>query len=80
VIEHIAEKIPVIIASRTGSGSTAQSTYGFVGSEMDLTRKGASMAGFLCPRKARILLWLLLGSQRQHELSRYLKHESRIQN
>jgi L-asparaginase len=72
LIEHIAEKIPVIIATRTGSGSTAQSSYGFNGSEMDLIRKGASMAGFLCPRKARILLWLLLGCQRQHELGRYL--------
>ncbi|WCM52340.1 asparaginase [Pseudomonas sp. WJP1] len=80
VIEHIAEKIPVIIATRTGSGSTAQVSYGFNGSEMDLIRKGASMAGFLCPRKARVLLWLLLGCQRQHELSRYLKDESRIQN
>lgn len=72
VIEHIAEKMPVIIATRTGSGCTAQSTYGFIGSEMDLIHKGASMAGFLCPRKARVLLWLLLGCQRQHELSRYL--------
>lgn len=76
VIEHIAEKIPVIIATRTGSGSTAQSTYGFIGSEMDLVRKGASMAGFLCPRKARVLLWLLLGCQRQHELSRYLNRSA----
>jgi L-asparaginase len=74
VIEQIAEKIPVIIATRTGSGSTAQSTYGFVGSEMDLSRKGAQMAGFLCPRKARVLLWLLLGCQRQHEVARYLSH------
>ncbi|MFK9081232.1 asparaginase [Pseudomonas neuropathica] len=80
VIEHIAERIPVIIATRTGSGSTAQASYGFNGGEMDLIRKGASMAGFLCPRKARVLLWLLLGCQRQHELSLYLKSESRIQN
>lgn len=71
-IETIAKKIPVIIATRTGSGSTAQSTYGFIGSEMDLIRKGASMAGFLCPRKARILLWLLIGCQRQDELARFL--------
>jgi L-asparaginase len=78
VIEHIAESIPVIIATRTGSGSTAQASYGFNGGEMDLIRKGASMAGFLCPRKARVLLWLLLGCQRQHELSRYLKDESCI--
>lgn len=72
VIKHIAKKIPVIIATRTGSGSTAQSSYGFIGGEMDLIRKGASMAGFLCPRKARILLWLLIGCQREDELARYL--------
>ncbi|MBN3864156.1 asparaginase [Pseudomonas frederiksbergensis] len=80
VLEKIAEKIPVIIATRTGSGSTAQSTYGFIGSEMDLIRKDALMAGFLCPRKARILLWLLVGSQRQAELARYLKEDIRFQN
>ncbi|NUU37928.1 asparaginase [Pseudomonas sp. C2B4] len=72
VIEKIARKIPVIIATRTGSGSTARATYGFSGGEMDLISKGASMAGFLCPRKARTLLWLLIGCQRQDELPRYL--------
>ncbi|MGE8066555.1 asparaginase [Pseudomonas sp. NPDC089569] len=72
VIERIAQKIPVIIATRTGSGSTARTTYGFSGSEMDLIHKGASMAGFLCPRKARILLWLLIGCQQQDELGRHL--------
>lgn len=72
VIETIARKIPVIVSTRTGSGSTAQSTYGFIGSEMDLISRGALMAGFLCPRKARILLWLLVGCQRQDELARFL--------
>jgi L-asparaginase len=76
-VEKIAERIPVIIATRTGSGSTAQSSYGFIGSEMDLIRKGSSMAGFLCPRKARILLWMLIGCQRQDELERYLKEDIR---
>lgn len=75
VIENIAKKIPVIIATRTGSGSTAQSSYGFIGGEMDLIRKGASMAGFLCPRKARVLLWLLIGCQREDELARFLKYQ-----
>ncbi|MFY0729345.1 asparaginase [Pseudomonas sp. NFX15] len=73
-IEIIAGKIPVVIATRTGSGATAQASYGFGGSEMDLIRKGALMAGFLCPRKARILLWLLIGCQRQDELANYLNH------
>jgi L-asparaginase len=75
VIESITQKIPVIVATRTGSGSTAQCSYGFIGGEMDLIRKGAAMAGFLCPRKARILLWLLIGCQRQGDLARYLKDE-----
>ncbi|MHC8307250.1 asparaginase [Pseudomonas sp. PB3P13] len=71
-LEMIAKQIPVIIATRTGSGSTARSTYGFSGGEMDLLRRGAMMAGFVCPRKARILLWLLVGCERQDELAHYL--------
>ncbi|MCU1760478.1 asparaginase [Pseudomonas sp. 14P_8.1_Bac3] len=74
-IEAVAEKIPVVIATRTGSGSTARSSYGFIGSEMDLLGRGALMAGFLCPRKARILLWLLVGCQRQDELALFLAHD-----
>lgn len=73
-IETIARAIPVIIATRTGSGSTACSTYGFKGGEIDLAHRGAEMAGFLCPRKARILLWLLVGCQRQNELASHLSH------
>lgn len=72
VLESIARHIPVIIATRTGCGATAQATYGFVGSEIDLARKGAVMAGSLCPRKARILLWLLAGCRQQARLATYL--------
>jgi L-asparaginase len=71
-VEKIARKIPVLIATRTGSGATAQASYGFTGSEMDLIGRGALMTGFLCPRKARILLWLLVGCQRQDELACFL--------
>jgi L-asparaginase len=78
-IDAIAKKIPVIIATRCGSGSTARSTYGFKGGEMDLVRRGALMAGFVCPRKARILLWLLLGCERQDDVSRYLKENVQFQ-
>jgi L-asparaginase len=80
VIEHIADRIPVIVATRTGSGSTATASYGFNGSEMDLVGKGVSMAGFLCPRKARILLWLLLGCQRQRELAKYLDNDISLEH
>ncbi|WP_166358905.1 asparaginase [Pseudomonas akapageensis] len=67
-IGRIAEKLPVVIASRTGSGTTAQHSYGFVGGEMDLQGRGAVMAGFLCPRKSRILLWLLIGCGMQRKV------------
>lgn len=55
-------RFPVVVASRTGAGTTFRDTYGFVGSESDLIGRGAVMAGWLCPRKARVLLRLALGS------------------
>jgi L-asparaginase len=68
VSEAMAEAIsrarfPVVVASRTGAGTTFRDTYGFTGSESDLIKRGAVMAGWLCPRKARVLLRLALGSQ-----------------
>ena len=72
-VEKLTAEIPVIIASRTGSGSTARETYGFAGGELDLISKGAFMSGLLCPRKARILLWLLIGCERQEELADWLE-------
>lgn len=68
VSEGMAEAIsraqfPVVVATRTGAGTTFRNTYGFTGSESDLIKRGAVMAGWLCPRKARVLLRLALGSQ-----------------
>ncbi|NWB97928.1 asparaginase [Pseudomonas gingeri] len=73
-ITPLALKIPVVIGTRTGAGSTASHSYGFIGSEIDLIQRGAQMAGFLCPRKARILLWLLIGCRRSAELPDHLQH------
>lgn len=58
---------PVVVASRTGAGTTFRSTYGFTGSESDLIERGAVMAGWLCPRKARVLLRLALGAKQPIE-------------
>lgn len=68
VLDTLVPALPVIVATRTGSGPTARATYGFAGGEVDLQGKGVHMAGQLCPRKCRILLWLLIGSGRQHLL------------
>ncbi|MFI6097925.1 asparaginase domain-containing protein [Lentzea sp. NPDC051213] len=55
-------RFPIVVATRTGAGTTFRNTYGFTGSESDLIKRGAVMAGWLCPRKARVLLRLALGS------------------
>ncbi|WP_060480233.1 asparaginase [Pseudomonas monteilii] len=73
-LARIARDMPVIVASRTGCGPTAGATYGFVGAEIDLQAKGVYMAGMLCPRKCRVLLWLLIGQSNPVALPDWLAH------
>ena len=65
VIEQLASSVPVVLASRTGSGELLESTYGFAGSERDVLSRGVMSAGPLDGRKARILLSLVLATTAQ---------------
>jgi L-asparaginase len=62
VIDVLCSRMPVVLATRTGSGSVLRQTYGYPGSESDLRRRGAIPAGFLHPYKARLLLQFALAA------------------
>lgn len=59
----VIAQMPVLMASRTGSGSTTTAVYGYKGAEIDLQQLGVVMAKDLCPRKARLLLSAVLWSE-----------------
>ncbi|MET3560096.1 L-asparaginase [Bartonella japonica] len=60
IVRQYTKKMPIIIASRTYSGSTTRKTYGYKGSETDMISSGVLMSGYLSAVKARLLLWTFL--------------------
>jgi L-asparaginase len=63
LVEPLAElsaEVPVVLASRTGSGEGLRETYGFPGAEIELLGHGLLTAGTLDGLKARVKLSLLL--------------------
>ncbi|NOL49158.1 asparaginase [Pelistega europaea] len=73
------QKMPVLMASRTGSGYTTKTVYGYKGGEIDLQKLGVVMVGSLDPRKARLLLSAILWSSNKQRpyinqaLTKYLQ-------
>jgi L-asparaginase len=61
-IDRLATEMPVVLASRTGSGELLRGTYRYRGSETELLEIGAIPAGGLDGLKARILLSLCLAA------------------
>jgi len=61
-IKRLATEMPVVLASRTGSGELLRNTYRYHGSETELLEAGAIPAGMLDGLKARILLSLCLAA------------------
>ena len=59
-LQRAAQRLPVVLASRTGAGEVLARTYGFAGGEIDLQRRGLLRAGRLDGIKARVLLTLIL--------------------
>ena len=59
-VTRLGEEMPVILASRPGSGASLTRTYGYPGGEIGLLESGLIPAGILDARKARIVLTLAL--------------------
>jgi L-asparaginase len=58
----LVDRMPVVLASRTGSGEVLSKTYRFQGSEIELLELGLIRAGALDGLKSRLLLSLCLGA------------------
>lgn len=63
-LQRASETLPVVIASRTGSGDLLRATYRSPGAEIDLRARNLLFAGQLDAPKARLLLAALLASDR----------------
>ncbi len=59
-VEDLAQRMPLVLASRPGAGASLTNTYSYPGGEIGLLTAGLIPAGILDARKARLLLSLCL--------------------
>ena len=62
VLETLASRRPVVLASRILAGPTLRQTYGYPGAEMDLIARGLIPSGILNAAKAKVALQILLST------------------
>jgi L-asparaginase len=60
LLAEAALRLPVLMATRSGQGEVSEATYVGAGTTHHLLERGVIAGGFLDPRKARILLTVLL--------------------
>lgn len=60
ILGELAEKVPVVLASRAMAGPVFTQTYGYPGAEIDLIERKLVPSGYLPGLKARLLLGLVL--------------------
>ena len=61
-IAALAQKLPIILTSRTAMGHTLTRSYGYAGGEIDLARQGVINGGRWRPVQARIATQILLSN------------------
>lgn len=65
-LEKLSGTLPIVISTRVLGSHVLRNTYGFVGSEIDLQRRGIMLGGWLTSGKLQLMLGFLLalGSDR----------------
>lgn len=61
-LTELVQRVPVLLASRTGAGRVLEHTYGYPGGDVDLLSRGLLPVGTLDAPKARLLLALGLAA------------------
>lgn len=75
-LQQAATRVPVVYASRTRSGRVLEATYGQIGGEIDLRKRGLIGSGDLDPVKARLVMMaLLMAEQPMSRFAEYSKFD-----